>query len=224
MMALLSLGIFAFFSYPLSYTFGWVVLTLCMAYFGGRTRPIQEIRFSIPLQFLQTAFSVLLLTLSVWQYRAYTEWYKVIHHRPSVPMSDLQLRYEKLRPDMERQSQFIYNYAAELYFHGCYSEALDVAHQSQSLRDDYETEHLLADIYKNMKKNSDAQAAYRTMSLMCPNRFIPLYRLFELAVEEDDKHNALQLAKEIVAKPIKVSSPQVVFIKKKCNLYISINQ
>lgn len=224
MMALLSLGIFAFFSYPLSYSFSWVVLTLCMAYFGGRTRPIQEIRFSTPPRFLQTAFSVLLLALSVWQYHAYTEWYKVIHHRPSVPMSDLQQRYEKLRPAMERQSQFMYNYAAELYFHGCYSEALDVAYQSQSLRDDYETEHLLADIYKSMKKHSDAQAAYRTMSLMCPNRFIPLYRLFELAVEEDDKHNALQLAKEIVAKPIKVSSPQVVFIKKKCNLYISINQ
>ena len=58
---------------------------------------------------------------------------------------------------------------------------------------------------------------------MCPNRFIPLYRMFEMAVDEEDKYCALQLAKEIVAKPIKVMSPQVEFIKKKSEQYISIN-
>ena len=92
------------------------------------------------------------------------------------------------------------------------------------MRDDYETEHLLADIFKGMKKNEEAKATYETMSQMCPNRFIPLYQLFELAVEEDDKTNALLLAKKIETKPIKVSSPLMNFIKKKCILYISINQ
>lgn len=223
-MALLSLGLFAFFSYPLSYPFGWVILTLCIAFLGGKTRHIIEIRYLALMKYLQTAFSVLLLVLSVWQYHAYTEWNKIIHHRPTVPMSDLQQRYEKLRSAMKRQPLFLYNYAAELYFHGCYSEALDAALQSRCLRDDYETEHLLADTYKGMKRNEDAKAAYKTMSQMCPNRFIPVYGLYEMAVEESDLVLALNYAKEILVKPIKVSSPQVDFIRKKCEIYLSINQ
>jgi hypothetical protein len=224
MMALLSLGTFALFSYPLSYTFSWIVFTLCMACLGGKTRRIAGTRISVPLKVLQTALSGLLLVLSIWQYHAFTEWNSIIHHRPAVPMSDLQQRYENLRPAMKRQAGFLYNYAVELYFHASYSEALEIAQQSRTLRDDYETEHLMADIYKSLEWNDEAKVAYHTMSQMCPNRFIPSYRLFEMAEGEDDKYHALQLAKEIVAKPIKKTSPQVEFIKKKCDLYISNNQ
>ena len=220
MMALLSLGLFAFFSYPLSYSFGWVILTLYIGFLGGKTRRIIEVRYFVLLKLFQTVFSVLLLVLSVWQYHAYTEWNKIIHHRPTVPMSDLQQRYEKLRPAMKRQPLFLYNYAAELHFHGCYSEALDVALQSRRLRDDYETEHLLADTYKGMKRNEDAKVAYKTMSQMCPNRFIPMYRLFEIAVEEEDYEKGKMYAKEIIEKPVKIPSYRIDFMKLKFKQFI----
>lgn len=222
-MALLSLGIFSFFSYPLSYAFGWVVLTLCLAFLARYADVVAERPFTSPSRMLQASASAVLLALSVWQYHAYTEWYRIIHHRPSVPMIDLQQRYEKLLPAMNRQPLFLYNYAAELYFHEWYPEALEVAEQSRLLRNDYETEHLMADIYKSMKRNEDARKGYQIMSQMCPNRFIPVYRLFEIAVEEKSTILAQHFAKEIIKKPIKVSSPQVEYMKKRCLLFFKEN-
>ena len=222
-MALLSLGLFAFFSYPLSYPFGWIILTLCIAFLGGKTQRIIEVQYFMLLKLFQTVFSFLLLVVSVWQYHAYTEWNKIIHHRPTVPMSDLQQRYEKLRPAMKCQPLFLYNYAAELYFHERYADVLEIAEQSRLLRDDYETEHLLADTYKGMKRNKEAKDAYKTMSQMCPNRFIPVYRLFEMAVEEENYEKGKRYAKEIIEKQVKIPSHQIDFIKLKCKHFI-INQ
>lgn len=216
---LLSLASFSCFSYPLSYPFGWVMLTLCLALLGKLSNHIITHGKYFCLTSL-ISLPVFLLFFSFWQYHAFHEWYKLSRHRPAVPMCDLQKQYEKISFPLSRQPQFLYNYSAEFYFHNFNQEALEKARQSQQLHDDYEMEHLIADIQKAMNQNDEARDSYLMMSMMCPNRFIPIYKLFELDAEEGNTEEALSLANIIMKKTVKVPSPQIDFIQKKCFNYI----
>jgi hypothetical protein len=50
---------------------------------------------------------------------------------------------------------------------------------------------------------------------MCPVKFMPLYKLFQLYEITGNTENARKIAKVIIDKPVKVMSPTIVNIKQK---------
>ena len=55
---------------------------------------------------------------------------------------------------------------------------------------------------------------------MCPNRFIPLYKLFVLYRQNNIDEKALEVAYNIVTKRVKVDSTEVRYIILKARMYI----
>lgn len=222
MSALLALGVFALFSYPMNYPFGWLVLVMAVGVVGRFTPEVHALKSHPALISSVVLFPVMcVLCASIIQYGNYSQWHALCLHRPNVAPEVLHEGYEALYPFLYSEPLFLYNYAAEMHKLKCDEIASILVIKCHARRDDYVVEHLLGDIQKSLGRREEAFAAYETMSCMCPNRFIPLYQLFQLAVEDGDTEKANLLAKEIVQKPVKVESPQIDFIKARCKIFIN---
>ena len=80
---------------------------------------------------------------------------------------------------------------------------------------DYDVQILFGDNLEHIGHIKQAITVYRHASDMIPNRFIPLESMMNLYQKTGDTINARLVAKEILAKPVKVPSPQVEEIKRK---------
>ena len=103
---------------------------------------------------------------------------------------------------------------------GLSDESLRVAIECRSHWADYDLELLLASLYEQQREDACAEAHYRKASFMCPNRFVPLYRLVQLLDRTGQVDEAVRLAQQIVKKPVKIPSLQVDWIKEEMNDYI----
>lgn len=224
LLALVALGIVACFSYPMNYPFAWIILTGGLATFGSATPAWRPRQFpSLVQTTIVTIVSTALLITSAIQYHYYEEWHSVAHHRPAVAMEKLAETYERLLPHMKRDSFFLYNYAAELYYHKRVIAALSFINDSMRGQDDYLTEYLYANILLAMDDSKEAMGIFDTLSNMCPSLFVPVFKKFEISVRNNDKEKALYYAKDIVSKPIKKESQQVNHIRTCCVEYINNN-
>ena len=221
LLALVALGIVASFSYPMNYPFAWIILMGGLATLGSATPAIKVLSLRQTVSALAvTLASVTLFATSAVQYRCYSEWHSVAHHRPAVKMEKLAETYEKLLPHMKRDSYFLNNYAAELYYHKWYEEAAGVLEEVAEYRCDYDILHLKGDLRKDQQLLSDARDSYSTMSYMCPNRYLPLFRLFKIAVYDGDYSCATILANAILKMQPKVLSPQMTYIQENCSSFL----
>ena len=222
LLALTAMGIFALFSYPMNYPFGWLVASMAVGIIGRCTPEVHRLKWH-PLISCTAGMlpAIVVLCGTFVQYGNYSRWHALSHHRPHVSPEVLYEGYEALYPALHADPLFLYNYAAEMHNLNRDDAALTLATSCQTRRDDYVVEHLKGDILRSVERREEAHAAYETMCNMCPNRFIPLYRLFQLAEEDGDAEKANVLAKEIIQKPVKIQSHQVDFIKARCKNYIN---
>lgn len=123
--------------------------------------------------------------------------------------------YKSLMPILGSNPYFLYNYATVLLDVGSLDEGLDKALQCQTYWADYDLELLLGDIYKRRKEYEMSERYYKKASYMCPCRFIPLYRMFEVYKEVGDEERYRSMAQLIIEKPVKVQSSIVRQIKHK---------
>jgi hypothetical protein len=72
--------------------------------------------------------------------------------------------------------------------------------------------------------NGNAIKYYEYAAYMVPNRFRSLYKLFTLYRETGKTQQALEIAQNIVNKPVKVDSYEVQQIKKECIDFIQLKE
>ena len=114
--------------------------------------------------------------------------------------------YEKMKPQMQHNPLFLYNYAAELNYIGRYEESLSITEECRLGWNDYDVQMLLADNLENTGQIDDAIDAYRHAEEMIPCRFEPLESMMALYLGQGDTLRAIGIATKIVIKPIKISS------------------
>lgn len=64
-----------------------------------------------------------------------------------------------------------------------------------------------------MKQYKEAEKCLKLASEMIPNRFIPLYRLAKLYEETNQTQKARIIAKQLIGKPIKIMSIEIMTIR-----------
>ena len=122
--------------------------------------------------------------------------------------------YEKLYSSLFVNELFLYNYTAELNVAGYYDRSLEIGMECARLWADYDLQMLIADNCYQLQQYETAERHYRKAAAMCPVRFMPLYRLVKLYDERGDKSRALELAKVILDKRVKITSPTIQSIKR----------
>jgi len=121
--------------------------------------------------------------------------------------------YSSLYPKLRYDPYFLYNYAYVLSEYGDCKKAGHMAAESFDLMPNYDTVLLIADNAKECGDADMAEEYYRLASRMCPVRFVPLYGLFRLYKDLDRKEKMREIGKDILSKPVKVSSIEIRTIR-----------
>ena len=214
MMSLTAIGVLACFSYPLTYPFTWVVLVLDSFILIHRVYPLplwksRKVRV-ITVSLLFAGSGLLLYGVAR---RTYAEWkWGQIADKASRG-ENVFPDYRRLLPILGSEPYFLYNYAAELYYAGHHEKALLVAKRCRKFWADYDLELLQGELLDKLNKSEEAELHFLLASRMCPVRFVPLYKLYELYKRTENGQKARKMGETILEKPVKVESAIVRSIK-----------
>lgn len=213
LLSLLSVGVFSLFSYPFMYPFVWVIV--CFDIYILLKRVVHWTFAPIYKKLLCLVVIMFCLDFSYklhQRIRAEYSWNDIAY----LHATDKSLVvYKNLMPVLGSNPYFLYNYAVALLDVDSLDESLDKALRCRTYWADYDLELLLGDIYKRRKEYEISERYYKKASYMCPCRFMPLYRMFELYKDMGDKERYQSMAQLIIVKPVKVQSSIVRRIKHK---------
>jgi len=208
---LLSIGVFALFSYPLTYSFVWVVgLTSIFIIMYPKLFYQKVYAFGIPFALL---LIVIVFYFGYTRMHAEMQWCDIANKSRLGQTEKMLPQYKILHNQLRKNRLFLYNYAAELNIAGHYEESLRIGYECEKIWADYDLQMLIANNYLQYKQYKQAENHYRKASFMCPVKFTPFYRLYHLYGITGDKENELKMANYIIIKPVKVMSPAILQMK-----------
>lgn len=221
-LAFISILVFASFSYPFRYSFVWMIFVYSLARLSINT----PIIYSIKTKF-QLLISVVLIAglvfIGYWLYRDIQFEYKWNKVAKSSLMGKTKIvlpEYERLYTMWNGNPMFLYNYGAELNHIQKYEESIRILNECRKYLNDYDVTMLQADNYFKLKQWGEAEIYYKKASQMCPVRFVPLYYLYQVYDSAGLDLQAKDVAMDIINKPVKILSNDVVLIKSKMNSYL----
>ncbi len=209
-----SVFVMCLFSYPFHYAAVWLISVLAIIPVSFKESEDNKewvtpmnLRISLPI-----LLSLLLVTVLRMMYLD-LKWAEMSKRSLAGHTERMLPYYEKMKPEMQHNPLFLYNYAAELNYIGRYEESLVITEECRKGWNDYDVQMLLADNLENTGQIDMAIGAYQHASDMIPCRFEPLERMMTLYIGSGDTHNAIKKAQEIISKPVKVQSFRVNQIK-----------
>ncbi len=221
--SLLSIAVFALFSYPLRYPFVWVAGALSTVVIISRAEYKTRISPAVSLS-LKVGLIPVLVVLAVTTYStmsAEIKWNRTARKSLMGQTEEMLPAYKQLYSKLHRNELFLYNYAAELNVVEHYEESLQIAKECGHLWADYDLQMLMAENCQQLQQYAEAERYYRRAAAMCPVKFMPLYRLAELYQAAGQSVEARKTAEKIVEKKIKIPSPTINAIKSKMRDLIS---
>lgn len=222
LLSLVSIALFGLFSYPLQYPHTWLILSLPFFLSYAQDGVVSKVGMKCSRCMLVIGFLAITF-LSVRSYKEW-EWGYIYHNHQRMEKKELLCRYEKLYTYFKSNPYFLYNYAHMLYRNQEYDRALLIANECNEYWHDYNLEILRGDIYDSVGDKDYAIYTFINASHMCPNRFMPLHKLFRMALKQQDYDLARFYAEVILSKPIKVDSTEVQFIINECYNYYHYNK
>lgn len=203
------------FSYPFHYAAVWFIsaIAIILAFFKeseGNEEWVTPKYFRITLPIL---FSVLLVVVLRMMYLD-LKWAEMSKRSLAGHTERMLPYYEEMKPKMQHNPLFLYNYAAELNYIGRYEESLIITEECKLGWNDYDVQMLLADNLENTGQIDQAIGAYQHALDMIPCRFEPLESMMTVYLENGDTLKAIMMAEKIIKKPVKVQSFRVEQIKR----------
>lgn len=224
LMTIATIGILGCFSYPLSYPFTWIALTL-NSYILIHQNTLLNLSPNKHTRYFIAAVLFIVSSLSCYKIisRTYAEleWKRISDIASRGRGNEVFFRYNALMPILGNEPYFLYNYAAELYIAGHYHHALRITQHCQKYWSDYDLEILHGELLNKLNKKEEAEQHFKHASHMCPARFIPLYKLYQLYKETGNEAKARQIGIIILNKPVKIESEIIQRIKEKIKLSLS---
>lgn len=222
LLCLISLGVFSLFSYPLKYPFVWVLVAYSLAQISKQNVTIWSFNLQTKTWYRLLITIIVIVCFSIisqnmlFEYR----WSKLAKHSLLGKTKELIPKYEYLYKNWNGNYLFLYNYGAELNHIEKYEKSITVLNKCQMFCSDYDICIIQAENYFNLKKWRKSEYYCKMASGMCPNRFIPLYKLHHIYINTKEHNKALEVAKTIVDKDVKVSSSTVYLIKEKMRKFL----
>ena len=198
------------FSYPFHYAAVWLIAGI--AIIPAFIQPKAEEKAIVTPRYIRISFPILFTVLLVGICRMMyldMKWAEMSKRSLAGQTERMLPYYEKMKPQMKHNPLFLYNYAAELNYIGRHEESLVITEECMKLYNDYDVQFLLADNLANTDNIDQAIETYRYAGNMIPCRFEPLDGMMTLYLSSGDTLNAVRIAREIVAKPVKVPSSRV---------------
>lgn len=235
---ILSILVFGLFSYPLQILPVKICLVVAVAIVAGKSghigkiNSLDAIQISNPIRFgLKSILSVGCLGL-LWlatehlnQLKtAHTDWKNAfdIYNVGAYPecLEDFELAY----PQQKTNGVFLTNYGKALSMAEKHDEAVGVLKQATRYYPNIVVYTALGDSYKNLGRAANAEQAYFHAWYMNPSRFYPLYLLAKLYDETEQNAKAIEVAKELLEKDIKIESTAIKEIQEEMRMIVEKNK
>ena len=220
-LVIVSVSVFAMFSYPSMYPFMWLMVIYSSAVLLSDADSFKK----MPSLFRRT-FAVILIGLAgfigaklICDVESEKKWYALA--TSSDKREDTLEKYARLYERMSGDRYFMYNYAYVLYDMDRLDDSRRVAAECRELWADYDLEILRGMIEMRAGNHSAADSHFEYAGFMCPNRFRPLYLRMKIAEAKEDVASAIAYAQQIMDKQIKVLSNEVVSIRQYAKGYLN---
>lgn len=210
---LLAIGICSLFSYPFRYPMVLFLLAYSLASFNfGKQYDLKKYMYGIHYFVILISISCIIYVSNnaINQY----QWKRQIKNSSFGYFEKAYPIYKKIHKKMPQNPYFLFNYSSVLYTNNLYEESLNIASECTKYLNDYDVELLFAENYLSLKNYQKAEIHFRKASAMCPVRFVPLFRLYQIYIEQKDTVQASQIGKQILQKEVKIDSPTIHYIKK----------
>lgn len=213
---LILIAIFSLFSYPFTYPFIWVITFLSIFIIA---KEYVNVLLAVPLvKKILCVFALVCSTVCIYKLveriQAELEWGKISQLALSKSNDEALTGYKKLEDIFENNPYFLYNYAAVLLNNEQYEKSLDIALKCRQYWADYDLELIIGENCQRLNKPELAEKYYKSASMMCPSRFLPLYKLFYLYKENGEKERAFMLAETFINKPMKIKTATIKKMKR----------
>lgn len=218
-LCLISIGIVAFFSYPLHYPFVVVIVAYCLASIKNKSLFVVKICFAYKI--VLTVFIGGMFFTLARDIQFEKHWGQVVQISKFGNYNTLLDEYRKLYSEWNGNPMFLYNYGVILNKSANYDESNTILFECTKYFNDYEVQMLIADNYFKLKRWGCAEMFYYCAHDMIPNRFIPLYKLMLLYKNSANTKQAIDIAKNIINKDVKVPSDIINIIKKEAQNVIN---
>lgn len=209
--SLFALFLFSCFSYPFKYPLSALVSVTALCSLLCPVWLHVSIQKFLAIGLCLCSFLLGLKLLS--EFRHEREWSRVSECSLRGWSKQMMPHYERLYLHYKDNPYFLYNYAVEQFYAGCYVGAWRTAEECRKHWASYNLELLSGDICRKLERYGDALYHYRWASLMCPVRFAPLEGMYHVYRECGDSLHADSVSAVIRAKEVKVLSSEVVRIK-----------
>lgn len=219
---IICIGIFCCFSYPLKYSFVVFVMAYCLS-----RMTIKETcyRFEIGKKMKVQVFVlfIFVFTFLCQDIMFESRWKELVRISSLGKLAQTVNGYRALKKRWNHNPLFLYNYGAILFRLNKYTESLNVLKECERFYNDYDVQLLIADNYNKINEKDLAEKHYMMAHNMIPNRFVPLSKLFQLYLDNNDHVEAKKMAYIIINKKIKVQSITVTRIVDDVKYYIRNN-
>lgn len=216
LLSLISVAIFACFSYPFVYPFTWIVTIFSFCCIFRKVDLFQIL--SDFRGFIYGVFilgNIILLKNEICYVKAQYLWKKYFTESLMNITQELPWRYLILAQCLGRDPSFLYNWGMELYVRREWRESIFVLRRCELLSNSSDLQLALGNCYYQLGKYNEAEYCYSLASQMCPKLFQPLYLLVKTYCSKGDFDTARKIAKVIVNKPVKINSISIVRMKKR---------
>ena len=198
---MVSMLVFAVFSYPFSLWEYLVLFLVCAAIAGCKPDQSDSSMIASLLFALICLIPLLVFYKSTDSLRISYETEKLWNRQRSLFESGDYRSYEyccsQLYPDLQCNCAFLYEYAYSLFENGKTDESEKVLNQSMALRGDPLSFILLGDIHKRQGLIAESEQDYFNSFLAIPDRLYPLYKLAVLYNDSNQEEKYRNMVRSI---------------------------
>lgn len=214
---LLSIGVFALFSYPMQILPIKLILVFLL---GGlaildqnKIKLLQNFKITIVLKTLLICV-VLTGTALSFNYikkvdKSFKKWNLAQSNYQYGDYEEAIEEFEMAYPMLKNNGDFLMNYGKALSIYKQNKKAIEILTQSKQHLNNTIIQTAIGDAYKADKQYTKAEFAYAKAYNMIPVRFYPLYLLAKLFDESNQKVKAINIANKVLQKEIKVPSTAI---------------
>jgi tetratricopeptide (TPR) repeat protein len=166
--------------------------------------------------FLKLAISVFALLVTVTSFaktnelrQAYITWKDAFDLYNYGLYTDCLEDYQKALPLLQHNGEFMINYGKALSIAEKHTEAIEILGKAKNYQTNSVLCTALGDSQKALQKYTNAEKNYWQASEMTPGKFYPQYLLSKLYDENNQQLKAVDIAKSILNKTVKVESTAI---------------
>ena len=216
-----ALFIFSMVSYPFRYPITWIALAWYIAFVNYKhTICIYIHRLVVSICFLLSGGFILLYAVNIA--KTHYLWNQAYNYSLLGRYNKVEILYSRLYWQLNKQPEFIYNYATFLKDTNRASKALSLI--DSFIIADYQVQMLKGALLMDLKRYNNAFLHFKLAHEMCPNRFIPLYQMYIVLKTNSKKHEQIELGRLILRKTVKIPSFEIEEIKRKVRNDLNIKQ